>query len=128
MTDSVAVWHEFRGKKVYLRPFHRKSGREFYVKVWKDGRRTTLSVKTLAHRTFGGVQTLMPDTTKRIPDYPAYRFNMDNGKMRVFRDDKEVFASSYPRALHPRFTLVNYDGKRSTVSDESLKVMFVNSF
>ncbi len=128
MSDSVAVWHEVRGKKVYLRPYMSSTGLNFYVKVWEDGRRRSVAVKTLAKRTFGPHDMLMPDDTKRLPDYPAYRFHIHRGIMRVFKDGKEIFASRHPKSETPRFTLTNYDGKRSTVSDETLKVMFANSF
>lgn len=128
MTDSVAVWHEIKGEKRYLRPYHRKSGREFYVKVWQDGWRKTVAVSTLAKRTFGPPEPAMPEEAKRLPDFPDYRFHMHRGIMRVFKEGRELFASRHPRSNTPRFTLVDYNGKRSTVSDKRLQELFVNTF
>lgn len=124
MADAVSVFKLKKGRPYPLFPF-RKNGDEggFYVRVWRNGKRTLRSVKRLAEITFGARAEPEYEGRIRIPEYPNYVFFVDEVRLRVFKGLHQITANRHPRGKQNYYSLVNYAGKRSSVRESTIRIM-----
>jgi hypothetical protein len=128
MGDTVSVFKQCKnGKMKYIRPYYRKETREFYVKMTLGGKRFARSIKTLVTLTYPSEETVaIPETRFRLPDFPLYTFWTNWTDVRVFKGTKEVKRWYRGNRESNRFSVTNWEGKRTTLLESDAVQRLVN--
>jgi hypothetical protein len=124
MSDPVSLYRERKGEIVYVAPY-RREGRNstFYVNIWHEGKRTTKSIDALAVATFPEEYAYPDSPPIKLAEFPKYLFFCEGDDVQVFKNAYRLRFRRHPRGRQDYVTLVDYAGKRTTISSGALKIM-----